>query len=151
MSEIHGAEISIEVFSHATEEPSKVLKALFSLIPQNYRSRLEVKEEAVRGYFKNPIIIYRAKLTKRQEVDETLSYIAKDEVEDDRVRLGKEIDRRVDDSGKLFLRLDKQAAYAGAISVKQDDDTIKLVVRFSGYPARKEKVIEICRTLGLIR
>jgi hypothetical protein len=151
LSETHAAEISMEVFSHATEEPSKVLKALFSLIPQNYRSRLEVKEEAVRGYFKNPIIIYRTKLTRRQEVDETLSFIAKDVVEDDKVRLGKEIDRRVDDSGKLFLRLDKQAAYAGAISVKQDDDTIKLVVRFSGYPARKEKVIETCRTLGLIR
>jgi hypothetical protein len=141
----------MEVFSHATEEPTKVLKALFSLIPQNYRSRLEVKEEAVRGYFKNPIIIYRAKLTKRQEVDETLSYIAKDVVEEDKVHLGKEIDRRVDDSGKLFLRLDKQAAYAGTISVKQDDDAIKLVIRFSGYPARKEKVIETCRTLGLIR
>ena len=141
----------MEVFSHATEEPTKVLKALFSLIPQNYRSRLEVKEEAVRGYFKNPIIVYRAKLTKRQEVDETLSYIAKDIVEDDKVRLGKEIDRRVDDSGKLFLRLDKQMAFAGAVSVKQDDDTIKLVVRFSGYPAKKERVIETCRTLGLIR
>jgi len=141
----------MEVFSHATEEPAKVLKALFSLIPQNYRSGLDVKEEAVRGYFKNPIIIYRAKLARRQEADEALSNIAKDVAESDRVRLGKEIDLRVDDSGKLFLRLDKQAAFAGTISVKQDDDTIKLIVRFSGYPARKEKVIEACRNLGLIR
>lgn len=151
MSEIHVAEISMEVFSHATEEPARVLKALFSLIPQNYRSKLEVKEEAVRGYFKNPIIIYRAKLSRRQEAEEMLSSIAREVVDDDKVRLGKEIDRRVDDSGKLFLRLDKQAAYAGAISVKQDDDTIKLVVRFSGYPAKKEKVIETCRMLGLIK
>jgi RNA binding exosome subunit len=141
----------MEVFSHATEEPSRVLKALFSLIPQNYRSKLEVKEEAVRGYFKNPIIIYRAKLSRRQEAEEMFSSIAKDVVDDDKVRLGKEIEHRVDDSGKLFLRLDKQAAYAGAISVHQDDDTIKLVVRFSGYPAKKENVIETCRALGLIR
>ena len=141
----------MEVFSHATEEPAKVLKALFSLVPQNYRSELAVKEEAVRGYFKNPIIIYRAKLTRREEVDEMFSYIAKDVTENDRIRLGKEIDRRVDDSGKLFLRLDKQAAYAGNILVRQDDDTIKMVVRFSGYPARKEKVIETCRIVGLIK
>jgi hypothetical protein len=141
----------MEVFSHATEEPAKVLKALFSLVPQNYRGGLAVKEEAVRGYFKNPIIIYRAKLTRREEVDEMFSYIAKDIAENDKIRLGKEIDRRVDDSGKLFLRLDKQAAYAGAILVKQDDDSIKMTVRFSGYPARKEKVIETCRILGLIK
>jgi hypothetical protein len=141
----------MEVFSHATEEPTKVLKALYSLIPQQYRGKLEIKEEAVRGYFKNPIIVYRAKLSRRQEAEEMLASIAKDVAENDRIRLGKEIERRVDDSGKLFLRLDKQAAFAGNVSVKQDDDTIKLVIRFSGYPAKKEKVIETCRALGLIR
>ena len=141
----------MEVFSHATEEPTKVLKALFSVVPNECRSRLDVKEEAVRGYFKNPIIIYRAKLSKRQEAEETFALIAKGIIDNDKIRLGKEIERRIDDSGKLFLRLDKQSAYMGEIAVRQDDDTIKLVIRFSGYPARKDRIIVTCKEVGLIR
>lgn len=151
MNEIHVAEISMEVFSHATEEPTKVLKALFSVVPTNCRSKLDVKEEAVRGYFKNPIIIYRAKLPKRQEAEDTFSLIAQGVIDDDKIRLGKEIERRIDDSGKLFLRLDKQAAYMGMIVVRQDDDTIKLTIRFSGYPAKKDRIISTCKEIGLIR
>ncbi|WXG42883.1 MAG: RNA-binding domain-containing protein [Promethearchaeati archaeon SRVP18_Atabeyarchaeia-1] len=151
MSEIHVTEISMEVFSHATEEPSKVLKALFSVVPANCRSKLDVKEEAVRGYFRNPIIIYRAKLPRRQEAEDTFSMLAQGVIDDDKVRLGKEIERRIDDSGKLFLRLDKQAAYMGEIAVRQDDDTIKMTIRFTGYPARKDRIINTCRETGLIR
>jgi RNA binding exosome subunit len=141
----------MEVFSHATEEPSKVLKALFSLIPTHFRSRVEVKEEAVRGYFKNPIIIYRAKVSNRQEVEDMFSFLAKEVSDEDKVRLGREIERRIDDSGRLYLRFDKQAAFGGAMSVRQDDDTIKLVLRFSGYTSKRDRIKEACKEMGLIR
>lgn len=144
-------EISMEVFSHATEESGKVLKALFSLIPTHFRSKVEVKEEAVRGYFKNPIIIYRTKLSNRQEVEDTFSLLVQEISEGDKVRLGREIEHRIDESGKLYLRFDKQAAYRGAMSVRQDDDTIKLVLRFSGYTSKRDRIKDVCREMGLIR
>lgn len=151
LNEVHVTEISMEVFSHATEESTRVLKALFSLIPPNCRTKVEVKEEAVRGYFKNPIIVFRAKLSRRQEAEDMFQFLAREVPDDDKDRLGKEIGRRIDDSGKLFLRFDKQAAYNGTMSLRQDDDTIKLVLRFSGYPARREQVTDLCKVSGLIR
>jgi len=151
LDDTYVTEISMEVFSHATEEPGKVLKALFSLIPTHFRSKVEVKEEAVRGYFKNPIIIYRAKLSNRQEVEDMFSFLVQEVSDGDKARLGREIERRIDDSGKLYLRFDKQAAYRGAMLVRQDDDTIKLVLRFSGYTSKRDRIKDACREMGLIR
>ncbi|MBS7247774.1 MAG: RNA-binding domain-containing protein [Candidatus Jordarchaeales archaeon] len=135
--------VEFEAFVHSTEDPEKVLKALLFLLD----NKGEVKREKVRGHYGNEVIIYRVKLSGKgaKEVVDRLASLMREE---DRKRLGGQLDLRHNGHGNLYLRFDKQKAYLGEVHLSDYEDVVKVKVKFSFREL--EEIREACRRHNLI-
>lgn len=135
--------VEFEVFAHSTEDPEKVLKALFFFSG----GKGEVVSEKVRGHYGNEVIIYRTKLSRR-EAEEAVKRLASLMDDADKKRLGKQLSLRHDGHGNVFLRFDKQKAYLGEVRLSDYEDVVRVKVKFS--KSELEEIREACRKHGLI-
>ncbi len=125
------SEVILSTHCHATEDLEKVKKALMNSIPLELRSIADIHSEILHGYHGNPIV----KLEVRFKGDDALNvikYIISMLSDVDRRYLLNSLDIRYNrKDNKLFLRLDKQEAYLGNISLYEGDDSIKVSISFS--------------------
>lgn len=70
--------------------------------------------------------------------------------DEDKKRLYHLFDMRLDDSGILYLRFDKQEAFLGRLKLSESEDVIRVRIRFSAYPISKELIEKVCLDLGLM-
>ncbi len=117
--------LEARVFSHATEDKSKVLIAL-----RNVVGDAQVVEEDLKGYFGNPIIVLTASCGP-DRAGAVLERVLGGLTEPDRRFLLSTLEERLAKDGALHLRLDKQKALTGRFVISDSDDVIKLTVRFS--------------------
>ena len=122
--------IEIESFCQATEDEKKILEALKNLTEK------EFQKKTVHGHYGNPIKIYRTEITKTREINDFLKIF--DKIDTGSLR---DIERRIDEKGKLYLRLNKQSLYRGNF-VLDDSGDVHIVIKMVSYPLKKEKVIE---------
>lgn len=122
--------IEIECFCQATEDEDKVLRALKALTTAHF------KEEKTFGHYGNPIKIYRAEIKNKRGINATLGILNNLE----KYSIG-EIEKRVDDRGRFYLRLDKQRLVREEVVVDTEGD-ISVMVKFVTYPLKREKVID---------
>jgi RNA binding exosome subunit len=57
------------------------------------------------------------------------------------------VESRVDDEGVLHLRIDKQKAFQGMLSLAPEADTIDVQVKLKAYPAKPEEIRRVARLL----
>lgn len=121
--------ILIEALCHATEDEDNVLAALTRLY-----SDYEKKE--LTGHFGNPIILFKARITRNREISQLVDML----IATIGPQLKNDLQRRVDNKGNLFIRLDKQRLYQD-MYVLEDDGDIKIVIHIQSYPFRAEETI----------
>ncbi len=119
--------VEARVFVHATEDKNKVLEALKNVTGQ----RNIVEEEELRGYFGNPITVITVTL-EGEEAESAFRRVMSSLPSTDKAYLAASLEDRVDKAGNLHLRLDKQKAFKGILTLSDTDDVIKLVIRLSG-------------------
>ncbi len=114
MSKTRKAEVDLLI--HATEDVDKVMKAV--------KEMLGVSKDAevmkLYGHYGNPILKVKFVL-KKEEADGLLRRVLKKLREEDRDMTLWDLDISVDDSGRFFLRLDKQELVEGRIRVGRSD------------------------------
>jgi len=59
----------------------------------------------------------------------------------------KDLNKKIDNKGNLFLRFDKQEAYLGNLVVVEHGDSIHLKIKIAAYPAKKDKAIKIVKEM----
>jgi RNA binding exosome subunit len=123
--------IELQAICHATESPEKVLQALLNLVPPDIRGKIRVEESVAKGHHGNPIRIISASL-KGEEAEDTAKWIFGRLSESDLRLLELSLDRRIDRSGHLYLRIDKQEAYLGRMMVGSGGDVIRVVISVRG-------------------
>jgi RNA binding exosome subunit len=124
---VKGLEIS--VFSHATEDESKVERAVMNVLPKDI-SNIKRKFMRLFGYFKDPIILMRFNLSKNKDATNVLVSVIKSLTNLDALKLINEVEERMDEKHNFYIRLDKQKAYSGNISLKQTDSIrLKFIFR----------------------
>lgn len=124
---VHKIEITIDVIVHATEDISKIF--------QSFEGVLNLKEddftlEEVEGHYKNPIIILKAKIVKKQAqnlMSKILELLPVEQINE----LTEEIEERTDDS-RFHMRLDKQELIKGNLIINEKE-TIKLKIHTPIY------------------
>lgn len=144
------ASVNIETFAHATEDPEKVLKSLKFILPEEILDEVKIKREELKGHYKNPIIIFRVTVRRRDLAKKVLSRIAKILSERDKKRIKSSFDRRLDPSGNLYLRFDKQEAYLGKAVLTESGDSIRIKIAFTSHPLELNKILGFCKELGLV-
>jgi RNA-binding protein len=137
--EVISAKISAIV--HATEDADRVLQALRRLFPDG---SLPSKAETRRfdGHYGNEIRIVDLSI-RGAPARSFLKYLWKNLPSFDRASILDALERHLDPSGGLHLRLDKEEVFRGAFRVK-DQDPIKIHLSF-----RKEIKSNLDPNLGI--
>jgi len=140
--------ISIEIglFAHATEDPDKVVRAFQNILPRERVEEISLHKKRLKGDYGNPIIYYRAKVTKPDMAEAILKKIGKNLPQHDRDLLNIELERRLD-RGNLYIRLDKQSAYLEKYKI-HNADPIHLKIRFR--TSKIKEIRNICKDLGML-
>ncbi|MFB0563729.1 MAG: RNA-binding domain-containing protein [Candidatus Lokiarchaeia archaeon] len=141
--------VDLETFAHATEDTEKVFKAFSFLLPDGLEKL--VSKEKVLGHYHNEIIIYKAKITNKKGIEDFLSLLSQRMDEKDKKRLFELKDERLDDSGTLYLRFDKQEAFLGGLKLSEGEDVIRIRIKFSSYPLNRKLIQESCLSYGLMK
>ncbi|MFQ5552342.1 MAG: RNA-binding domain-containing protein [Thermoplasmata archaeon] len=130
--------LHFRVHAHATEEEERVRQA-FAFVSGVEEPSVQRAE----GHHGNPISILTITVSRSPEIR---AFWARVKAEDQlRVLLG-ELESRLDGTGQLFLRFDKQEAYRGRMKLVRHDDVVSVKGKVVSYPARRERALEVART-----
>ncbi len=121
--------IEISFFSHATEDDEKVLTAVNNILPPDLKSKVEFKKSTLRGYYGNPILFFKGTIRKN-DAFQLFTHIFTNLSNLEHTSYLRDIELYFD-KGTLFLRLDKQSAFQGAIRLGKADP-IHLKIKFKG-------------------
>ncbi|MEM2908316.1 MAG: RNA-binding domain-containing protein [Candidatus Hadarchaeales archaeon] len=125
---------SIDALVHATEDEKKVLAALENLLPEG----VEVRKTKLRGHYGNPIIALHASIGQKKLVRELWQHILSKLRTGDLDKLRKTAAKRIDPACRLYLRFNKQLAYAGEFALEDGSDVIHLKLKVAAYPAKQK-------------
>ena len=121
--------VEVSTLAHATEDEDKVERAVRNLLPEGLGEG-RLKWQRLSGYHKDPLTLITIKLKKRKGATQALMHTIDLLSPLDRERLLEEIEERVDKSGNLYLRLDKQKALKGrGALVEVDSIRMKFGIR----------------------
>lgn len=118
-------------FCHATENLEKVKTALLNLFPSALRSGLEegIRVSMLEGFYGNVIYVIKLAVNEPELASSIFMEILEKLPHEDLRRMEATLEQRLDSSGNLHVRFDKQQAFLGRIRVYDGDDVIKLRVR----------------------
>lgn len=133
--------ISYRVFVYGTENDEKVKEAVQTLFPNSHP-----QTDTTEGYFKNPVLILHDKITRKREIKEFVQILEQID-SSSKKQLLNQLENKMDERGNLFLRFDKQRAYLGDLKIIEHGDTIHVKINIAAYPAKKERAIELARTI----
>lgn len=145
MSNVPVAYIDIHVFAHATEDSNKVVQATQRILPLYYIEEVKFKRCQLKGHYGNPIDFFETKIKDKAIVKSVVENLASNLSKTDKETLQREIELHVD-NGKLYIRLDKQAAYQGKYMFGSVDP-IHIRIRFK--KGKLEDVVKTCQELRL--
>ena len=137
------AYVDIRVFSHATEDETKVTEAVRKILPPDSSEAVVFEKHTLSGHHGNPITFFETRVKDKEVVKAIVENLAVHLNTLDKETLCSRIDEYTE-KGSLYLRLDKQAAFEGGFKLAQVDP-IRIHVRF-----KKGDVTENCRELGII-
>jgi len=126
---------------HSTEDIEKVRKALMEVFPPSVRSSIKIEQDEATGHFGNPIIRLSARVDC-VDAESTLRYILGRLDDADVGYLKGSLEDRVDKNGVLYLRLSKQDAYLGRLSIYEADDVVRISVHIRGRRRSVMRVLE---------
>ncbi|WP_226479077.1 RNA-binding protein [Natrinema amylolyticum] len=129
--------VDLRTFCYATEDEKRVEEALRTFLPDGDDDEpFELERTESEGHYGDRILVLSARVENADDVRHVLSRLADLESFEDLID---ELDERVTENTELFLRLDKQAAFAGDVRLGQG---ITFRGKVEAYPAKKERAVE---------
>ncbi|NYT03133.1 MAG: hypothetical protein GKC00_00315 [Candidatus Methanofastidiosa archaeon] len=126
--------IQIETFSHATEDIEKVK----SLLSKFFSFEVTFNINKTYGHFGNEINIVTVELSRNKEIKDFISNFLSII---DKTYILETLERRLDEDGILFVRMNKERVYNDDFTIDDNGD-ILISMKFVTYPKSREKVIE---------
>jgi RNA binding exosome subunit len=124
--------VELSTIAHATDDLDKVSVALNRLLPDSLRGRQLFTRRYLEGHFNNPIVTFTAKLTDPSEVEEFSKFLLSQLPMLEKLSIERELNLHSDSDGNLYLRINKQKAFLGAIT-SNDEDPIRVKLKFTRF------------------
>ena len=131
-------QLDLEVNLHATEDLERVVNYLVRLLTD----KAPIVIEVLYGHYGNPIYRVASSIRDGDLAMSIIKSICSSMINRD--YLLRTIGNRVDDSGNVFLRLDKQEFVRGRIVLSDGDDVIRVKIRVTGVDAMRF-INEVCK------
>ncbi len=127
MVKVVAASVSVSTIVHATEDQGKVIRAILAVCPVGSQKELEVIR--MKGHYGNEIALCKITTTGVKTAEKFLAFTWRRLASNDRKEILALMESQLDSEGALHLRLGKQAALAGHLTVT-DEDPIKVKILF---------------------
>jgi len=127
--------VDLRAFCYATEDESRVVRALRTYLPDD----VDLDRVVTTGHHGDRIVVLSARVERADGVRHVLDRVRE---LDDLDAVLDELDDRVDEDCSFHLSLDKQAALDGAV---RRGDGIRLRAKVEAYPARRAAAIDAIR------
>lgn len=124
--------VALRAFAHETEDAERVRQALRHVAGDE---KMSIEETVVEGTHKNRIRILEATLKSGAARKLFLALAAHDAAGLE--RLAREAPARLDENLNFHLRLDKQEAYAGRVTLASSDDAITVRAKVQSFAAKR--------------
>lgn len=134
--------VRISTITHATEDPKKVAQAIRNLSLGETSSRLTINR--AKGHHGNEITTSVFKTRNAQHAEIFLKNLWNGLSQFDRTEVHSSLASRIDSSGTLFLRIDKQEALKGRVRL-QDTDPVKIEISFRTEPSKRNEFVDNIR------
>jgi hypothetical protein len=142
--------VMITVFSNEGEDSEKIKEGLIKLAALNLeKEKIKIEQEKAEGVLGSRIDIFRINLEKERHVNSFLENLFFKLSQQQKELIIKQIETRVDDECRFFLRLDKDKLLEGQYWVTDKGNCFHIKISIAAYPAKKEKAVEIVRKLIL--
>lgn len=141
--------VEISFLVHATEDIDRLLLTVRNIIPKQNVEELEFVIDNMRGYYGNPISKVKTVIRNKSVASELVLNIANRIRFDDKAILKSDIRQCVDDSGTLYIRLDKQAIFKGDI-IFGSSDPIRMKIKLTSKIRDYEEIIKLYGTFGFL-
>ena len=138
-SPVQAFSAKISTIIHATEDPGKVAQAIRSLSLGEMPMGSTVNR--AKGHHGNEIVTMIFTIRNAKNVEDFLRDIWSSLSELDRTEIYSSLTSRIDGTGTLFLRIDKQEALMGRIRL-QDTDPIKIAISFRTMSAKGDGLVD---------
>ncbi|KZX16430.1 hypothetical protein MBCUT_08160 [Methanobrevibacter cuticularis] len=133
--------IRYRIFVYENEDETVIIDSLCNILPT-----AKPDKEIAEGLTGNPITIISGKITKKRESkDFVAKLLASEDLDKD--KFSKDLDKKMDKNGNLFLRLSKEAALEEKLKIVDSGDSIHLKIKIAAFPAKKEIAIPIAKEL----
>ena len=119
--------VDIRFCVHATEDETKVIKAIKNIFPDDIFENIKFEKKLLEGHYGNSIVFFSSRIKDIKIINGLIMKITSHINS-----LEKKIELNIDQSvekGSLYLRLDKQAAFKEEIKVVKSDP-IHIRMRF---------------------
>lgn len=133
--------ISYRTFVYGTEDENKVKEAIKTLFPNS-----SIQCELTEGHYKTQVLILNGKIDEKSDIRNFIEKLSNIKVSD-RKRILRDLGKRVDDKGNLFLRFDKQKAYYNELKIVEHGNSIHVKIKLAAYPAKKDPAMILARNL----
>lgn len=129
--------VEVRAYSRATEVVDRVKTAVLNLYPVDFREDIKITTTNTTSHSKTPIAVITAVTQVKRIAEETLTHILTNLSNEDKIMLKNTLDQRVNEKCVLFVRIDKQAALLGKVSLAKNPDLMSVKVYLTMYPRCK--------------
>jgi len=126
-SPVRAFSAKISTIMHATEDSEKVAQAIRNFCPDG--APISSTMIRAKGHHGNEIVTLVLTIRNAKSVESLLQNIWSGFSQLDRTEIYSSLASRIDSSGTLFLRIDKQGSFKGRIRL-EDSDPIKIEISF---------------------
>ncbi|MCJ7606912.1 MAG: hypothetical protein MUO94_03585 [Thermoplasmata archaeon] len=126
------ANMHVRALCHASEDIERVERAVLNLVGDR-----DLSVTATKGHHGNEILLVEATIQDSAGIEEVVGKLGQEDLR----KVLATLEDRMDDSNNLFLRLDKQASYAGETKLATGDDVVSVRLHVNAYPAKREIAI----------
>jgi len=141
--------IEVSFLVYATEDMDRLLQMIKSMVHKENFEDLEFVIDKMRGYYGNPISKVKTVIRNRSIAFELVIDIANRLGFDDKTNLRSDIRQYVDDSGTLYIRLDKQAIFKGNF-ILSISDPIRIKIKLSNKIRGYKEALKLYNKFGFL-
>ena len=145
MTKIPIVYVDIRFCVHATENETKVIKAIKNIFPDDLFENIKFEKKLLEGHYGNSIVFFSTRIKNVKIINGLIVKITSI-INSLEKKIELDIDRSVE-KGSLYLRLDKQAAFKEKIKVvKSDPIHIRMRFRNNSF----DDIADFAKKLGWI-
>ncbi len=138
-SPVQAFSVKISTITHATEDPEKVAQALRNLCLAG--APMGSTMNRARGHHGNEIVTLVFTIRNANNVESLLQHIWSGFSSLDKIEIYSNLASRIDGTGTLFLRIDKQDSLKGRIRL-ENSDPIKIEISFRTKSPRGDEFVK---------